>query len=45
LKILPSKYLKKAHHLILLHGRYICKSRNLLLQIHQLSHYRCQESF
>jgi endonuclease-3 len=28
LKILPSKYLKKAHHLILLHGRYICKSRN-----------------
>ena len=30
LKILPSKYLKKAHHLILLHGRYICKSRNLM---------------
>ena len=28
LKILPNKYLKKAHHLILLHGRYICKSRN-----------------
>ena len=30
LKILPSKYLKKSHHLILLHGRYICKSRNPL---------------
>lgn len=30
LKILPIKYLKKAHHLILLHGRYICKSRNPL---------------
>ncbi len=30
LKILPNKYLKKAHHLILLHGRYICKSRNPL---------------
>jgi endonuclease-3 len=30
LKILPKKYLKKAHHLILLHGRYICKSRNPL---------------
>ena len=30
LKILPVKYLKKAHHLILLHGRYICKSRNPL---------------
>jgi endonuclease-3 len=30
LQILPSKYLKKAHHLILLHGRYTCKSRNPL---------------
>ena len=30
LKILPVKYLKKAHNLILLHGRYICKSRNPL---------------
>ena len=30
LKILPIKYLKKAHHLILLHGRYICKSRKPL---------------
>ena len=28
LKILPKKYLKKAHHLILLHGRYICKAIN-----------------
>ena len=27
---LPKKYLKKAHHLILLHGRYTCKSRNPL---------------
>ena len=30
LKILPKKYIKKAHHLILLHGRYTCKSRNPL---------------
>ena len=30
LKILPDKYLKRAHHLILLHGRYTCKSRNPL---------------
>ena len=30
LKILPDKYLKKTHHLILLHGRYVCKSRNPL---------------
>jgi len=30
LKIIPNQYLKKAHHLILLHGRYTCKSRNPL---------------
>ncbi len=30
LKILPAKHLKKAHHLILLHGRYTCKARNPL---------------
>ena len=30
LKILPIKHIKKAHYLILLHGRYICKSRNPL---------------
>ncbi|MEK0419833.1 MAG: hypothetical protein RIQ65_528 [Pseudomonadota bacterium] len=27
---LPTKYIKKAHHLILLHGRYTCKARNPL---------------
>ena len=30
LKILPKNNIKKAHHLILLHGRHICKSRNPL---------------
>jgi endonuclease-3 len=30
LKIIPEKFLNKAHHLILLHGRYTCKSRNPL---------------
>jgi endonuclease-3 len=30
LKVLPKKYIKKAHHLILLHGRYTCKARNPL---------------
>ena len=30
LKILTTKHIKKAHHLILLHGRYICKARNPL---------------
>jgi endonuclease-3 len=30
LKILPAKHIKKAHHLILLHGRYTCKSRRPL---------------
>jgi endonuclease-3 len=30
LKILPKKHIKKAHHLILLHGRYVCKARSPL---------------
>jgi endonuclease-3 len=30
LNILPKKYLKKTHHLLLLHGRYICKARKPL---------------
>ena len=30
LKILPTQHIKKAHHLILLHGRYTCKARNPL---------------
>jgi endonuclease-3 len=30
LKILPKKHIKKAHYLMLLHGRYTCKSRNPL---------------
>jgi len=30
LKIIPKKHIKKAHHLILLHGRYVCKARNPL---------------
>ena len=30
LKILPKTHIKKAHHLILLHGRYICKARSPL---------------
>jgi endonuclease-3 len=33
LEILPKKYIKKAHHLILLHGRYTCKARNPLCKI------------
>ena len=33
LKILPTKHIKKTHHLILLHGRYICKARNPLCKI------------
>jgi endonuclease-3 len=32
LKILPIKHIKKAHHLILLHGRFTCKSRNPLCE-------------
>jgi endonuclease-3 len=29
-KVVPSKYLKDAHHLLLLHGRYTCKARTPL---------------
>ena len=27
LKIIPKQYLQKAHHLLILHGRYICKAK------------------
>jgi len=27
-KVVPKKFLKNAHHLLLLHGRYICKARS-----------------
>ncbi len=27
LKIVPKKFLPKAHHMLILHGRYICKAR------------------
>jgi endonuclease-3 len=30
LEILPKQHIKKAHHLILLHGRYVCKARTPL---------------
>jgi endonuclease-3 len=30
LEIIPKEHIKKAHHLILLHGRDVCKSRNPL---------------
>ena len=29
-KVVPNKYLKDAHHLLLLHGRYTCKARTPL---------------
>ena len=29
-KVVPQKYLKNAHHLLLLHGRYTCKARKPL---------------
>jgi endonuclease-3 len=33
LEILPKQHIKKAHHLILLHGRYVCKARSPLCKI------------
>lgn len=32
LAIIPKKYLKHAHHWLILHGRYICKARTPLCQ-------------
>ena len=29
-KVVPKKYLKDSHHLLLLHGRYTCRARNPL---------------
>ena len=29
-KVVPKKYLKRSHHLLLLHGRYTCRARNPL---------------
>jgi endonuclease-3 len=33
LKMLPKQHIKKAHNLILLHGRYVCKARSPLCKI------------
>ena len=33
LKILPKQHIKKAHNLILLHGRYVCKARSPLCKM------------
>lgn len=32
LEVVPKKYLGKAHHLLILHGRYVCKARNPLCE-------------
>ena len=43
LKILPKSHIKKAHHLILLHGRYVCKAKKPLCKtciINQICLYK-----
>ena len=43
LEIISPSYLKKAHHLILLHGRYVCKARRPLCSkciINKICHYK-----
>jgi endonuclease-3 len=32
LKVVPKAYLKTAHHLLILHGRYVCKARKPLCE-------------
>ena len=39
LAIIPKKYLKHAHHWLILHGRYICKARKPLCQDCALKEY------
>lgn len=38
LKVIPLQYQLKAHHLLILHGRYVCKARGLNCSICKISH-------
>ena len=38
-KIVPKKWLLKAHHLLIFHGRYVCKSRKPLCNKCSILHY------
>lgn len=38
LKKIPKKWLKKAHNWLILHGRYICKSRNYKCKVCSICH-------
>mgnify|MGYP001435080538 CR=1 FL=1 len=44
MNVVPTKYKKSAHHLLILHGRYTCKARNPLCEICVISkeciHYK-----
>jgi endonuclease-3 len=39
LKKIPKKWLKDAHHWIVLHGRYVCKARKPLCEECKISQY------
>ncbi len=39
LKIVPKDYLKNAHHLLILHGRYVCKARKPQCSICPIERY------
>jgi len=43
-KIVPQKWLLKAHHLLILHGRYICKSQKPLCKKCSIFHFCNYES-
>ena len=38
-QVIPSKYLMHAHHWLILHGRYVCKSRRPLCDQCSLTEY------
>ncbi len=38
IKVIPKAYLRDAHHWLILHGRYVCKSRGPMCDICKISH-------
>ena len=47
-KVVPKKWLLKAHHLLIFHGRYVCKSQKPLCEkcsIFHLCKYKGKSTF
>jgi len=44
MEVIPKKYLKDAHHWLVLHGRYVCTARNPKCEVCPIALY-CQNAF